>query len=376
MIFTDNKPRVLEVFDSLEISGGVQKVVMNVLRNIDRNKVQIDFAVYDAPKVDSYEEEAKALGTKIYKIDNISTLGVFKFYKQIKKLLLENTYDIVHAHNLFHNGIILLAAKRAGVKVRISHSHQSFDDRNNKFPRNIYCKLFKLLNKDAATKLVACSDLAADFLFGKNKEYTLIPNAVNMDNFRFSKSKLEIKKSFGITDDSLKILVHVGRFTELKNQFFLLDIMDKLRDENCVLLIAGQGELRDKFLNAVNERNLQDKIKYLGLIRNVPELLYVSDCLLVPSIYEGLPVVGVEAQAAGCRAIISGSLTKQVDLGLNLIDYLSIDSVEPWVIRLKEIINEQKKEVPFEKIMERFVATHFENDSNISIWCDLYGISQ
>ncbi len=369
------KVRVLEVFDSLEISGGVQNVVMNVLRNIDRNKIQIDFAVYDAPKVDTYQQEAEELGTTIYKIDNISTLGVFKFYKQMKKLLSENKYDIVHAHNLFHNGIILAAAKANGVNIRISHSHQQFDDRNCKFPRNIYVKFFKILNNMMATKRVSCSDVAAEFLFGKNKEYMFIPNSLDVSRFDIKKEKTDIKRSFGIEDDSIRILTHIGRFTFQKNQMFLIEIMKQLRDENCILLIAGQGDDREKFLNAVKEANLEEKIKYVGLIRNVPEFLKISDCLLIPSIYEGLPVVGVEAQAAGSRALLSDALTRQVDLRLGLIEYLSIKSPEPWIKRVREIISEPKPEIPFDTIISHLKKYKFENESNISTWEELYGIN-
>ena len=280
-----NKVRVLEVFDSLEISGGVQMVIMNVLRNIDREKVQIDFAVYDLPEKDSYKEEAEALGVNIYKINNVSSHGVFSFYKQMRSFFKEHTYDIVHAHNLFHNGIILLAAKKAGVKKRISHSHQSFDDRNYKFPRSFFTVFFKILNNIVTTERVACSDLAADFLFGKNKPYVFIPNSVDFEKFRIEKPTNELRESFGVTDPSVRILAHIGRFAKQKNQPMLIEIMKHLREENCVLLVAGQGELREEFLASVKNEGLENKIKYLGLIRNVPEFLKVADCLLVPSIY-------------------------------------------------------------------------------------------
>ena len=369
------KVRVLEVFDSLEISGGVQMVIMNVLRNIDREKVQIDFAVYDLPEQDSYKQEAEALGVNIYKIDNVSSHGVFSFYKQMRSFFKEHTYDIVHAHNLFHNGIILLAAKKAGVKKRISHSHQSFDDRNYKFPRNFLTVFFKILNNIEATDRVSCSDLAANFLFGKGKDYIFIPNSVDAEKFRSKRTKKEIREEFGIKNDSVRILSHVGRFAAQKNQPFLLKIMKELRGENCILLIAGQGELREEFLESVKQAGLEDMIHYLGLIRNVPELLMVSDCLLVPSIYEGLPIVGVEAQAAGCRAMISKHLTKQVDLGLGLVDYLGIDDPAPWIDRIKDILSKPKKEIPFETILAHLKEHHFENESNLKIWDELYGIA-
>ena len=369
------KVKVLEVFDSLEISGGVQMVIMNVLRNIDRGKVQIDFAVYDLPETDSYKQEAESLGVNIYKIDNVSSKGVLSFYRQMRKFFKSHNYDIVHAHNLFHNGIILRAAKKSGVKKRISHSHQSFDDRNYKFPRNLFTVFFKILNNIEATERVACSDLAANFLFGKGKDYVFIPNSVDTRKFLIDKTPEEIRNSFGITDKGIRILTHVGRFTELKNQPLLIKIMNELRDENCVLLVAGQGELREQFLESVKQEKLENKIIYLGLIRNVPELLKISDCLLVPSIFEGLPVVGVEAQAAGCRALISNHLTKQVDLGLGLVDYLDINNLTDWTTRIKEILAEPKIEIPSETILEHLREHCFENNSNLMIWNKLYGIS-
>lgn len=370
------KVKVLQVFDSLEISGGVQSVIMNMLRSIDREKVQIDFAVYDAPEIDTYEREAKGLGVRIFKVKNISGAGVFGFYKQFLKIFKENHYDVVHAHNLLHNGIILLAAKKNGIKNRISHSHQSFDDRNIKFPRNVFALVFKKLGLFTATRLVACSDLAANFLFGKNKDYVFLPNALDVTKYDIKKSDREIRESFGVTDPSTHILTNIGRFSFLKNQFFLLKIMDKLRTENCVLLMAGQGELREEFFETVKKENLQDKIKYLGLIENIPELLKVSDCLLLPSIYEGLPVVGVEAQAAGCFSIISNTITKQADLGLGLVEYLPITDPEPWIVKIKEIINNPKKTVPYVDVVQQLKRCKFENQSNIDAWKELYGISK
>ena len=373
---SQNKVKVLQVFDSLEISGGVQRVIMNMLRSIDLDKVQIDFAVYDAPIKDSYEQEAKELGVRIYQMKNVSEAGVFGFYKQFLAFFKENSYDVVHAHNLLHNGIILLAAKKSGVKTRISHSHQSFDDRNDRFPRNVFAFFFKKLGLYAATKLVACSDLAAQFLFGRKKPYVFLPNALDVSRFNFSQNENLLRQSFGVKDASTRILTHVGRFTHIKNQFFLLKIMDRLRSENCVLLMAGQGELKEEFFDAVEKENLQDKIKYVGLIDNVPELLKISDCLLLPSIYEGLPVVGVEAQAAGCTALLSDAITRQADLGLGLVSYLSITTPEPWVDAVKAIIRNPKAPVPFSQVEKQLKRCRFENGSNIHTWEELYGVSE
>ncbi len=373
---SDQKVKVLQVFDSLEISGGVQRVIMNMVRSIEGEKVQIDFAVYDAPEKDTYEQQAKELGVRIFKVKNVSEAGLFGFYKQFLAFFKENHYDVVHAHNLLHNGIILLAAKKRGIKNRISHSHQSFDDRNNKFPRNIFAFFFKKLGLYTATKRVACSDLAAHFLFGKNKGYVFLPNALDITKFNIDRSESELRESFGITDPATRILTNIGRFSFLKNQFFLLKIMDKLREENCILLMAGQGPLREEFFAAVKKENLQDKIKYLGLIQNIPELLKVSDCMLLPSIYEGLPVVGVEAQAAGCFSVMADTITGQADLGLGLVEYLPIIDPEPWIGKVKEIIHNPKKTVPYADVVRQLKRHRFENQSNMETWKELYGIDQ
>lgn len=367
--------RVLEVFDSLEISGGVQRIVMNMVKNIDRDRLQIDFAVYDAPEENSYESEARSLGVNVFRIKNISEAGIFGFYKQLLAFFKQHPYDVVHAHNLLHNGIILSAAKKCNVKTRISHSHQSFDDRNNGFPRNIIAFFFKKLGLISATKLVACSDLAAEFLFGKNKDYVFLPNALDTAKYDIKKSDSEIRKNFGIGSETTHIIAHVGRFSYIKNQFFLLKIMDKLREEDCILAIAGEGELKEEFFERVKEYGLENKVKYLGLIENVPELLKISDCMLLPSLYEGLPVVGVEAQASGCFSLLSDTITKQADLGLGLVDYLSIDDAQIWADRVRAIMSNPPEKAPYDTIVEKMEQKGFENKSNLNIWLSLYGVS-
>jgi len=366
----EGKIRVLEVFDSLEISGGVQSVVMNMVKEIDKSKFQIDFAVYDAPKERSYQTQAEEYGVKVHKISNFSEAGIVGFYKQFVKLLGENKYDAVHAHNLLHNGIILLAAKKCGIKNRISHSHQSFDDRNNKSPRNIISGIFKKLNLFAATKRVACSDLAAEFLYGKKKDYIFLPNALDLERFKVDESKIQLRHDFGINDDSKKALLHIGRFSAMKNQFFLIEIMKKLRDENCVLYMCGEGELKDEFFSKVKEEKLEEKIIYLGLRKDIPKLLKMSDVMLLPSLFEGLSVSCVEAQAVGTKAFISSNLSKQTDLGFGLIDFLPIDNADIWVDKINKI--KCIEEHPTEEIHQKMQQLNFGINENLKVWERLY----
>lgn len=364
--------KVLEVFDSLEISGGVQGVVMNIYRKMDRERVSVDFAVYDAPARNSYQGEIEAKGGRVFLVKNLSEAGVLGFYAQFKRFFEDNHYDAVHAHNIHHNGLILLAAKNAGVPIRISHSHQAFDERNESFARKTFAALLKQINNRVATRKVACSDLAAEFLYGKNTPYEFLPNAVDVTRFDIAESKEELRRSFGILDDDQSVLLHIGRLSPQKNQFFLIEIMEQLRQNNCVLLIAGEGPLKNEFLNKVEKANLSDKIRYIGLRKDVPQLLKMADVMLLPSIYEGLPVVAIEAQAAGCYSILSDVITRQADLDVGLVKYLGINSPDCWAEEIGNI-NRAVETVNIESIHNKMKTMKFDTQTNLEAWYELYG---
>ncbi len=363
--------KVLQVFDSLEISGGVQSVVMNTYRKIDKKLVQFDFAVYDAPDTNSYQPEIEQMGGRVISVKGLAQAGIIGFYRQFVDLFQKHQYDAVHAHNIHHNGLILKAAKKAGIPIRISHSHQSFDERNESFVRKVFVNYLKLLNNRSATRRVACSDLAGYYLYGKKVSFIILPNAVGIEAYHKLISKLELRKLYGY-DDNKKIIIHIGRFCAPKNQKFLIEIMKHLESEGVILLIVGDGELKEDILNLIKSESLNKCIKYLGLRDDVPQLLKMSDLMLLPSIHEGLPVVAVEAQAAGCMSYLSDRITKQADLGVGLVKYLSIDDAQLWV---SEILNfSQADDVNVEDIHQKMRELKFDSDTNLKAWYDLYGI--
>ena len=358
--------RVLQVFDSLEISGGVQGVVMNIYRRIDKEKVQFDFAVYDAPKENSYQQEIETMGGKVIPVSNLSEAGIAGFYRQFADLLKASHYDAVHAHNIHHNGLILLAAKQAGVPIRISHSHQSLDERNESFARKTLAFLLKKLNNRVATKRVACSDLAGEFLYGK-ASYEFLPNAVDMSKFSNLPDKATLREQYGF-DMTQTILLHIGRFCYQKNHRFLIDLMQKLPSDEYLLLLLGDGELKDSVLATIKQTGITN-VQYLGLRNDVPNLLMLSDCMLLPSIYEGLPLVVVEAQAAGCPSIISSNITKQADLGVGLVSFLPIDDVAPWA---DAISHHKQPLIDTVQLQQRMQQLKFDTQSNLQAWYALY----
>lgn len=363
--------KVLQVFDSLEISGGVQSVVMNTYRKIDKSLVQFDFAVYDAPESNSYQPEIERMGGNVIPVKGLAEAGLNGFYQQFISLFRRRRYDAVHAHNIHHNGLILKAAKKAGVPIRISHSHQSFDERNESFARKALANYLKHLNNKSATRRVACSDLAGKFLYGRNRQFEVLPNAVNIDAYDNLDDKQKIRRKFGYSENK-KILIHIGRFCVPKNQTFLIEIIKQLNDDNTVLLIAGDGELKEEILDMIDSQPLTDRITYLGLRDDVPELLKMSDIMLLPSIHEGLPVVAIEAQAAGCMSLLSDKITKQADLGVGLVKYLGIDDAQIWANEIRSY--SRTKETDITEIHKKMKKLKFDSDTNLKAWYELYGV--
>lgn len=360
--------RVLQVFDSIEISGGVQAVIMNAYRKIDRTKIQFDFACYHDAE-NSYQPEIEALGGRVIKIKCLSEAGFVGFYTQFLKLFDENHYDAVHAHNIHHNGLILLAAKRKGIANRISHAHQAYDEYNAKSYRRLIALVLMKLNLQVATQFVACSDKAAEFLYGKNHPYIFLPNAIDLSVYEKLPSKEELRRQYGIAQDA-KILIHIGRMAPPKNQLFLVEIMKELKDTPWKLLIAGDGYLREQLEGAILTNKVSDKIELLGLRTDCPALLMMADIMLLPSIYEGLPVTGVEAQAAGCYSILSDVITRQTDIGLGLVKFLPIDDPAQWAKAIERCMLTSEKDA-FERL-NAINAQSFGSSENIKLWEQLY----
>ncbi len=374
LLFSEPIMRVLHFLDSLEISGGVQAVVMNAYRNIDHAKLQFDFAVYDCPDENSYRQEIETLGGSVHIIGSLSQVGIRKYLKRISQVLASNHYNAVHAHNLHHNGLILWKAKSAGVPIRISHCHQSSDERNTSLTRRCFTYCLKLLLFKYATKLVACGDKAAAFLYGK-RAYTFLPNAISLKPFFIACDTIAIRKSLGI-DTKIKIILHIGRFCYPKNHIFDLEIMKLLGESgNFRLLLVGGGELEETLRTKIKECHLDEVVTFLGVRKDIPSLLKMADIAILPSLHEGLPMVAVEAQAAACPMLISDVVTRQADLGLGLVEYLPLEA-SAWQQRIECICAKPPKKPSFEQIQQRFMDTGFETSANVQRWYELYGIDK
>lgn len=321
------------------IGGGVESVIMNYYENIDRTKFQFDFICDDDSTNIPYEKIEK-LGGKVILVPPYQK--VFKYIKTLKKIFKENNYKIVHSNINTLSVFPLYAAKKAGVPVRIAHSHSTSNKKEWK--KNAVKNVLRPFSKKNANVYFACSELVARYLFG-NKTFeegkvTIINNAINLEKFKFNQGKREkLRKELKIKDDEF-VVGHIGRFVSQKNHTFLIDIFNELRKENnkAVLLLIGQGPLQDQIKEKVRELGIEDSVRFAGQVDNASDYYNAMDVFVLPSLYEGLPVVGVEAQANGLQCYFSTDMTKETKV-LKKTKFISLnEGAKKWA---KNILNEK-----------------------------------
>lgn len=320
------------------VGGGVEAVVMNYYRNINHNKIQFDF-ICDSDSTNIPYDEIEKLGGKVILIPPYQK--IFKYHKELKKVLKEGNYKIVHSHINTLSVFSLWAAKSAKVPVRIAHSHSTTNKKEKK--RNLMKQVLRPFSKMFSTHYMCCSELAGRWLFG-NKTYDkgkvyLLNNAIDLDKFKYDeKIRKEKRKELNIKDDTL-VIGHIGRFMEQKNHRFLIDIFNEIhkQNKNSILLLAGQGPLMEEMKEKVNSLNLNNSVKFLGQRKDANELYQAMDIFCLPSLYEGLPVVGVEAQAAGLLCILSDDMTKETKV-LDSTTFMSLNNKDKeWADKIIEL---------------------------------------
>lgn len=330
MLEQDSPIRIAQIIGKW-LGGGVESVVMNYYRHIDRSKIQFDF-ICDEDSTNIPYDEINSLGGKVILIPPYQK--VIKYHNELKKVLKDGNYKIVHSHINTLSVFSLWAAKSAGVPIRIAHSHSTTNKKEKK--KNLLKKVLRPFSKVFATDYMSCSELAGRWLFG-NKEYDngnvyLLNNAIDLDKFKYDEEEKEKKrKELNIEDDTL-VIGHVGRFVEQKNHRFLVDIFNEIykRNANSILLLAGHGPLMEEIEIKVKNLGLEKNVKFLGQRKDINELYQAFDVFCLPSLYEGLPVVGVEAQATGLLCVFSDDMTKETKV-LDTTEFLSLNqSVEEW----------------------------------------------
>lgn len=311
------------------VGGGVEQVVMNYYRHIDRSLVQFDFIVDSDSSLVPWEE-IESLGGRIFIVPPYQSLAAY--LRELERLFREQSWTIVHSHINSLSVFPLGAAKRAGVPVRIAHSH-STSGRGELAKNALKCVLRTQANR-YPTHRFACSRLAGEWLFGHGADFETVPNAIELDSFLFDgEARVSARSELGLSADQF-VLLHVGRFSTQKNQAFLLDAFARLIEvrPNSVLLLVGTGDL----LLSIEERamalSVADKVRFLGQRDDVWRLYMAADAFVLPSLYEGLGIVAVEAQVAGLPCFLSARVTEEVDIS-GTCHFLSVDrpsSVDAW----------------------------------------------
>ena len=312
-VMTMDRPiRVLQII-GIACGGGVEAVIMNYYRHIDKSKVQFDFVVhYDSYR--SFVDEAKSMGGKVYEVTPY-TKNIFAFTYGIYKIIKEGHYDIVHSNMNSLSAFPLFAAWLAGAKVRILHNHTT--DTKAEGLRTVLKRVLRPFAKMFANRYWACSKLAGEWMYGKQAvesgKVTIINNAIDLDKFAFNQEKRdELRQELGL--EGKFVIGHVGRMVPQKNHMFLLEIFNEALKQNkdARLLLIGDGYLREKIVAKAQELKIDDKVIMLGSRDDVADLYNAMDVFVFPSLYEGLPVVGVEVQANGLPFLCSDKVTKEI----------------------------------------------------------------
>lgn len=321
--------RILHITVGMD-RGGIENFLMNLYRSINREIIQFDFLIHMKEK-QAFEEEIKKLGGKIYRTPSLGEVGPLKYAKELNKFFKKNKYSIIHSHYNAVNGVILNEARKCGIKNRISHSHTSYPE--YKLLEKIYKEYYsKNLLRFVATERFACSSKAGKWLYGNN--FKVFNNGISTEEYKYNLDIREkVRSNLGLKQNEI-LIGHIGRFVVEKNHKFLIKVFKELykKNNNYRLILIGDGILKNEVeFQVKKDKEIYDKIKFLGIRSDVKELLQGMDLVIFPSLYEGLPVALVEAQGSGLKCFISSSIASEIDLGCNLIKTIDLhESVQEW----------------------------------------------
>ncbi len=325
--------RVAHVMGKM-VGGGLEAVVMNYYRHIDRSKVQFDFIV-DEDSTLVPREEIESLGGRVFTVPPYQR--VVSYQRALTKLFREQGWRIVHSHENALSVFPLRAAKRAGVPVRIAHSHSTSG--KGEPARNAMKWVLRHFSNVYPTHRMACSRHAGEWLFGRDADFEVLYNAFEVPRFRFDPAaRAEVRAELGIRDGELAV-GHIGRFVPQKNQLFLLDVFAEVLREgtDAVLVLAGDGPQRPEVEAKAGDLGIAERVRFLGQRGDANRLYQAFDVFCLPSLYEGLGIVAVEAQAAGLPCVLSTEVPKDVAL-TDQCSFLNLEEpVYVWAKALKTV---------------------------------------
>ena len=320
-------PKVLQITSKL-FRGGAESFIMNVYRNIDRERFDFDFLVFHSER-EFYEDEIEALGGHVYHVPIMEGANIFRRRSMLDDFFANHaTYEAVHCHMAALGGDCLAAAGRAGVQIRLAHSHVANYEHN---PRGYLKRLFEKGFGNHATTLLACSEWAGRYMFG-NAPFTVVNNGIDIGKFAFAPANRKaFRDSIGASESEL-LIGHAGRFQLMKNQAFLLEVFSEMVRSGFLgrLIFAGDGLLRKEVEGRVRELGLTNRVIFLGAIEDMPSFYSGIDLFVMPSLSEGLPFSAIEAQCSGLPCVLSDAISPECKISDGVL-FLSVDAgLKQW----------------------------------------------
>jgi glycosyltransferase involved in cell wall biosynthesis len=339
---------VLILIHNLRVANGVASFAMNYFRDLDPSEVHVDFALY-ADRPSPYYDEIRMRGSDIYILPKVSDIK--EHLKKCNEILSAKKYDIVHDNTLHISIPMMFCAKKKNIPVRILHSHNTkMGETSQKELRN---KILLPVLRSLATDYAACSQLAGEAMFGKRK-FTVIPNVIRTDKYQFDPAVRErVRQDMNVQG---KLIVGtVGRLAEQKNPFFAIDVFACLLKKlhNAEYWWVGSGPLQEQVKNYIEKNGLSEYVRLLGNRNDVLELYQGMDAFFLPSLFEGLPLTGVEAQAMGLPMVVSDTITDEM-IYSDLVDYIGLNvSEEVWAEHLKKALGRNAERSGYIHELER-----------------------
>ena len=332
--------RVAQVMGYMN-GGGVEQVVMNYYRHIDRSRVQFDFLVCKG-STRVPRKEIESLGGFVYTVPPYS--DYFDFQRALASLFRRQGWAIVHSHLNSLSVFSLRAAKRANVPIRIAHSHSTSG--KGEYIKNAVKLGLRRFSNVYPTYRMACSNHAGEWLFGRKMDFEVVPNAIELDKFVYRPAvRSAVRVELGIPDRAF-VVGHVGRFMEQKNHHFLIHVFTNLLREvpDAYLLLVGEGELMNEIRSEVKKAGIAERVLFLGQRSDVGKLYSTFDAFCLPSLYEGLGMVAIEAQCSGLPCIVSTEVPREVAL-TESVQFLPLNNVNEWVSALRGATAAERLEV-------------------------------
>lgn len=372
----NSKIKVLHIMSSF--GGGISSFIRNKAKSVNSSKIIFDIVTFnDFPK--NFENEINEMGGNIYRIPNPKKEGIINYKNQYQTILKENgPYHMIHCHVGGHRAFsFYLLSKQLGIERFVVHAHSSEPYYFNGKPlkKKIESKIDCFLNQKISKEKLSCGRNASLFYFGKKalEEGTImhIPNSIDINNYTIqaSENQIDYKKKLGIPLDKW-IIGHVGRLDENKNHSLLIELAKRMKEDSLPYywLFIGGGKLLEEIKQTVIDENLEDYIGVLGRREDVNLLYPLMDVFTLPSYSEGLPTVCIEAQASRTPCVVSDTITREIDMGLGMVDFVSINKPQDWLLTLQDAV--QKSLPSYDIIKQTIINKNFSNETSAKLYED------